>query len=158
MLSRPAGLLPLVRWRNALAPAALGFVAGALFWHFVGFWAFVSEIIFKGPAPAQRVQGAQITTGSISPAERLARLTERSGIDPHCTALQLDRRSGATRISLCTPPRLSLPYVEVSRKTDRSVIPPRGPLAGDVPDVARSARPEFDPEAAKLDLSGLPRF
>ena len=30
-------------------PVLCGFVAGAIFWHLVGFWSFISEMVFHGP-------------------------------------------------------------------------------------------------------------
>ncbi|MEO1280763.1 MAG: hypothetical protein AAFV69_03405 [Pseudomonadota bacterium] len=54
-------------WLYGLA----GFVLGAVFWHAVGFWAFVSEAVFSGPReqiarPAQSpTYTGSITTGSI---------------------------------------------------------------------------------------------
>lgn len=46
------------RNRTALYWGGLGFVIGALFWHFIGFWSFVSQIVLNGdgtPVPAQAV-------------------------------------------------------------------------------------------------------
>lgn len=35
--------------KGPLVPALVGFVAGAVFWHLVGFWSLVSEMVFNGP-------------------------------------------------------------------------------------------------------------
>lgn len=80
---------------SALIYASVGFLAGAAFWHAVGFWSFVEEAVFSGPRqqasqtfddfpsrPAARdfdeerfasspeetvTSTSKITTGSISP-------------------------------------------------------------------------------------------
>ena len=54
---------------------AVGFVAGALFWHAVGFWSFVNEAVFytradgAAPVPASRIAGATSSARSmVSPS------------------------------------------------------------------------------------------
>lgn len=68
------------RGGGIVASAALGFLVGAVFWHFVGFWGFVREVLLKGPVPE---------------ASRVAQT------GPQCTALVLDRSSGHVRIDTC---------------------------------------------------------
>lgn len=58
--------------------ALIGFVFGAVFWHFVGFWSFVRDVIYQGPATGRQVAlqyGRQCTdlvldrtTGKMTPA------------------------------------------------------------------------------------------
>ncbi len=59
----------------------LGFVIGAVFWHFIGFWGFVSDVVFNGPAPLE------------------ARYIEQTG--PRCIELVFDRTAGVTRGQSC---------------------------------------------------------
>lgn len=83
---------------------ALGFVVGAVFWHAVGFWSFVSTVVLKGPLPAVTASGVgDITTGSIVPVPATHRRAAAAGVDIKCTALELDRATGETMASLCTP-------------------------------------------------------
>lgn len=53
--------------RSSLKPALLsgiaGFILGAVFWHFVGFWSFVSQLVLKGPAETEHA--STIETGSL---------------------------------------------------------------------------------------------
>ena len=54
------------RWKrhvggSALTWAALGFACGIVFWHFIGFWSFVSEIVL--PAPSLNRQEALVIPG-----------------------------------------------------------------------------------------------
>lgn len=65
---------------SVAASAALGFLVGAVFWHFVGFWGFVREVVLKGPEP------------------EVSRVAQTG---PQCTALVLDRASGHVRIDAC---------------------------------------------------------
>lgn len=111
---------------------ALGFVAGALFWHFVGFWSFVTAVVFNGPqrAPERLSPASEITTGAIplTPSARLARLTERSGIAPNCSAHRIDRRDGRAKLVLCSPPDLGLRHVPSHGRTH--VLAAQRPASG----------------------------
>lgn len=100
ILDAPAHL----RW------AALGFAAGAIFWHFVGFWTFMSHIMFSTPETARRSSsppaalaaasseaGARIETGSI---QRLEKLTAPK-LEPSCTAVLREPHTGKLHQSEC---------------------------------------------------------
>jgi hypothetical protein len=63
-----------------LAPAAVGFLTGAVFWHFIGFWGFVREIVYKGPVATTAV-------------------VEQTG--PSCTSIVLERVTGSVRAAPC---------------------------------------------------------
>lgn len=59
----------------------LGFLIGAVFWHFIGFWGFVSEVVYTGrPAGAER-------------------FVDQSG--PQCSEVVLDRETGAILTRAC---------------------------------------------------------
>ena len=60
-----------------------GFLVGAIFWHFIGFWGFVSEVVFSNRRAVEDRQIAQ--TG------------------PQCLQILLDRSSGAVRGEPCAP-------------------------------------------------------
>ena len=99
---RLGGRGTLARGRPAAAWVALGFLAGVLFWHAVGFWQLVSTAVFKGgedvalattksPSPAS--PGETLSAGPTLPAAAAARRT--------CAALAIDRISGITREVPC---------------------------------------------------------
>jgi hypothetical protein len=76
------------RLRTAAAPLAWGFggfLIGAIFWHAIGFWGFLGEVILKAPEPR-----VSVVARSVMPA-RL----------PNCTALAIDRTTGRTRSIPC---------------------------------------------------------
>ena len=57
-----------------------GFLIGAIFWHAIGFWSFLGEVVLKAPEPRVSV---------------VARTALPSGL-PNCTALAIDRATGRT--------------------------------------------------------------
>jgi hypothetical protein len=112
---RLAGRLALVSVALKKAPAqsgwiALGFIAGMLFWHVVGFWTFMSRVVFDGPETATRTiqqpqpAYAQIETGAL---QRIGKLTSRGEIEAACTVVFRDQVAGTVRQSPC--PRLLKP-------------------------------------------------
>ena len=73
----------------------MGFIAGVIAWHAVGFWGFVSDTVLQGTGHAHAVAWtppAPITTGSI------ASYTPQPGA---CLALTLDRTSTTTSAAPC---------------------------------------------------------
>ncbi len=91
------------RWRVALAWGGLGFVAGATFWHLVGFWSFLSEVVLDhGPK-------AQAAAMSAPPPQAYSSLPTIVLIDTdRCTALLLDRRAKVTVARPCPKSGLAL--------------------------------------------------
>ncbi|MGQ0456495.1 MAG: hypothetical protein ACT4OU_05480 [Hyphomicrobium sp.] len=89
--------------RAAAACAAIGFFTGAIAWHFVGFWSFVTAIAFNGDvrdhqAPAHAGGAAVphrggIVTGSIARPEE--------GSASGCIALAIDRFNGGIQPGPC---------------------------------------------------------
>jgi hypothetical protein len=103
---------------NPLFAASLGFIGGALFWHFVGFWSFVSHAVF---APAEQQARAQtgasaiagvrpslnsdpIETGSL---QRIERLTAKK-IETECTAVARDPQTRLVQQAEC--PKLKIVF------------------------------------------------
>lgn len=66
---------------SAVCWGAGGFVTGAIFWHFIGFWGFVSDVVFSSRAHLEDRQIAQ------------------SG--PQCIEVALERATGAIRAEPC---------------------------------------------------------
>jgi len=83
---------------QAVAWLALGFVAGAIFWHLVGFWSLVSLAVLgsgdkRAPVAAQAaadLRAPVLETGSLATAMK-----------PRCVVLVLDRLGGETRQAPC---------------------------------------------------------
>jgi hypothetical protein len=111
--------------------AGLGFAAGAVFWHFVGFWSFMSHIMFSSPETARRTaspapaiassapQGASpLETGSL---RRLEKLTAPK-IEPSCTAVTRDKQTGQMHQSECRKLTRALRQNETARRQDKQTI------------------------------------
>lgn len=89
----------LLAGRTVVASTAVGFVAGAVFWHCIGFWGFVRDVVLKGPTiEAQAV--AQ--TG------------------PACTAVMLDRAGGPAQMASCPTDASWLPETGLEAKGDNA--------------------------------------
>lgn len=74
-LEHPApGRLATIGWGLA------GFVVGAVFWHFIGFWSFVNDIVLKGRPDDGRI-------------------IAQTGYD--CTEVSRDRASGELQFGAC---------------------------------------------------------
>ncbi len=98
-----------------------GFVLGAIFWHLVGFWSFVSHVVFKGPTgdttsgveagalPATRRDGLkQRETAKASEQAKLkdpvsgeARPLDATAAGGGSTCASLERTGRVTRASAC---------------------------------------------------------
>lgn len=72
---------PQATWRTPIAWAGVGFLVGAIFWHFIGFWGFVSDIVLNG-------------RGAVD-----ERYVEQTGED--CVSLVLDRELQAVGAAAC---------------------------------------------------------
>lgn len=109
--------------RSPLVWSGLGFVAGMITWHFIGFWSFVSNVVYTGePVP-------QIVTGSISNAGNSADPAPGSLVvkaDPaKCIVLEIDRALGEARPSACTAALEPLRDAGYRRRSDRAYARPR---------------------------------
>ncbi len=88
------------RLRAALLWGSLGFIAGAVFWHLVGFWSFISEVVLDRTPVAQAAVVAPPTANTIPTVV----LVEAN----RCTTLALDRRSNLTVAVPCANDGLAL--------------------------------------------------
>lgn len=129
--------------RTQVAWGAAGFLLGAIAWHFVGFWTFVSTIVFRGPAPSAAVSAettAQLPARSASvPTKRMhtvrgtvpvktvepAADPDIGGIDPtrHCSSLVLDRSTRTTSLVDCAGADLTMQVVYSGGRVDRQPTP-----------------------------------
>jgi len=105
----PAGRSP---WR-AILWATLGFVTGAVFWHVVGFWTFVSDVVLNRPLDAGGILRAEAPVVAV-PTIYL--------VDPAtCTALMLDRQTNQTVVRPCPQDGLALRLQPEGRRGDLSL-------------------------------------
>ena len=90
------------RYRSPLLWCAAGFFAGVLFWHAVGFWRFVSDVVLdSGPQLAPTKRAAAQPSRTSLPTIYL--------VDPgHCTLLVLDRKTNSTEMRPCPQQELAL--------------------------------------------------
>ncbi len=101
---------------SAIGFSLLGFILGAVFWHFVGFWDFVGQVMFGA-----RNSGTQIS--QPPPIKLRERVTGVSSltvtIEPEaCTTLQLDRENGTTQSVACEPQSLPLRSLRIAKRED----------------------------------------
>jgi hypothetical protein len=106
----------------------LGFVTGAVFWHAVGFWTFVSDAVLSGvPKPGIELNAGQSLAqqgplSDIAPDPRRA-LPTIFMVDPtNCTALELDRRSNSTAQRPCPENGLALRLEPETGRDDLAVL------------------------------------
>jgi hypothetical protein len=109
---------------TALVWGGVGFVTGAVFWHAVGFWTFVSDVVLQGNAPPAALppplQEASLTTGSVTSAVALPTIYM---VDPaSCTSLVLDRSSNSTTPRPCPEEGLALRLEPAEGREDLTVV------------------------------------
>lgn len=106
--------------RSAIGYGLLGFVLGAVFWHFVGFWDFVGQLMFKGGAA-----GTEIVQGPppIKLRERVSGVSAIAIVasTEACTMLRLDRGTGETAAVPCAGDPLPLRGIKPARREDLRV-------------------------------------
>lgn len=92
-----------IRRFDGLGWALCGFLIGAVFWHAVGFWSFLTTVVLNGPEEIQIVEPQSMP------------------LLANCTVLVLDRRHGGTRAEPCRSEPLRLEARSTGR-ADRAVI------------------------------------
>ena len=101
--SRSKALKPRKPGASILWPGVLGFVAGAVCWHLVGFWGFVTEAVFFSRTEAVSQVPARVAALSSKaqnhqpgdPAAALALAAE------NCSTAIIDRTGGETTPRSC---------------------------------------------------------
>lgn len=88
---------------SSLIAGVTGFVAGAVVWHFIGFWSFVASIVTRGPEPpASTVVAAE--PAKMPGAKFRAVGVSRERTDPaRCSSVVLDRNTGSVITADCEP-------------------------------------------------------
>lgn len=122
---------------GGLGWSVIGFVGGAVFWHFIGFWGFVSEVVLAGNSPMAVEQAAFHAAVREAPSHRLL-VADASTLLP-CTVLSLDRRTGVTSARPCDGSHAPLPADSFQGRQDRITV-------ADSDDRAAPLAPEQRPE------------
>ncbi len=118
--------------RNLMAQAAWGgggFLLGVIVWHFIGFWSFISTVVFRGPdnagvAITQAAQPATRSSTLVGKRQQTVLGTAPAQAPPatpstDCTALVLDRTAGTTSLSSCEAAAEPMRVVMTSQRGDR---------------------------------------
>jgi len=99
---------------NGLGWSVIGFLGGAVFWHFIGFWSFVSHVVLAGgPQPNVLAHAVE--------RPHWVRTADAAAAVPGCTALVLDRRTGTTSARACDTSHAPLPADAFEGREDRIV-------------------------------------
>src|SRR5688572_18392422 len=101
---------------GGLGWSVIGFVGGAIFWHFIGFWGFVADVVLAGgpsPATEQAAIHASMTDGR-APQVQVADASVLS-----CTLLSRDRTTGVTSARPCDSSHAPLPADSFQGRQDR---------------------------------------
>lgn len=119
------------RWRlhhegiNALGWSLFGFIVGAVFWHVIGFWDFMGNVVLSGHGDKRRNAAetptwqAEVKTPPtpFRPATGGKRVATPAPA-PSCTLLTLDRATGDTTSQTCPPGQIALPAGTMLEKAD----------------------------------------
>lgn len=77
---------------SGLGWSVVGFVGGAVFWHFIGFWGFVSDVVLAGGPDGRTVS---------RPSAAFVRVAEAEVVVSNCTTIALDRATGRAMAVAC---------------------------------------------------------
>lgn len=125
-----------------LGSGLAGFVIGAVFWHFVGFWSFVSNVILKGPEESIQQRGdlpppqqPVKVAGRLKDAVRFRDLGASASYlqaavgAGNCAEVRVERGSGQANVQACTLSAAQLPTTGQGQRADRAndvaATPPR---------------------------------
>jgi hypothetical protein len=105
---------------SAIAWGGLGFITGAIFWHAVGFWTFLSDVVLKAPDTTAK---AALAVGAAVPGRSKTTLPTIYMVEPaNCTALALDRQSNRTLLQPCPANGLALRLEPQGGREDMATI------------------------------------
>ncbi|MCC7253421.1 hypothetical protein [Hyphomicrobium sp.] len=100
---------------GGLGWSVMGFVGGAVVWHFIGFWGFVSEVVLAGGSTVAERPAIHASAPKAPP--HWVQVAEASA--PPCTVLSLDRRTGVTSARSCEAEHGPLPADSFQGREDR---------------------------------------
>ena len=108
--------------RQAVVWGGFGFLAGAVFWHAVGFWTFVSDVVFNGTDE----RGWSLAEAGMIGGHADIGLPTIYLIDPaSCTALAIDRPSNSTVVRPCPKEGLALRLEPPGEREDLTIPTPQ---------------------------------
>lgn len=106
----------------ALLWGGSGFLIGAVFWHFIGFWDFMSAVVLGDQEAKRRAQegGGSWAVRIFVPHSPARGASAKKGpaVAATCTSVALDRPSGHTVAKPC-PPILPTAPAAIAAKSDR---------------------------------------
>lgn len=105
---------------TALVWGGGGFIVGAIFWHAIGFWDFMTLVVLGDQESRRRQPDASNdwATQVISTPTPGRSTLRRPAVATNCTTLVIDRNKGATTGKAC-PPILPTVSAVLAAKTDR---------------------------------------
>ncbi len=113
---RPGAVTPLL-WAGG------GFVAGAVFWHLVGFWSLVSMAVLGSDQASRATPGAVTTSAPAAKSRRIETGSVTTRKAP-CVALELNRLLGETRPLPCRAETFHHVNAGLGTKDDRAAGAP----------------------------------
>jgi hypothetical protein len=122
-----------LRSGSAVLPACLGFAAGAIFWHLVGFWQFIGEVVLDRPNELR----AELAAMGTLPRAAAPPIVTGSIADGNCVRLTLNRATGAIVTEPCRAGAIEtgLSMLDALPRSDLST-------AHDPPQVAEEQKPD----------------
>lgn len=135
---------PLTRLREALDGVSglgwsvIGFALGAAFWHFVGFWSFVSDVVLAGHHERAVISRAALPEQRHLPEVRaqFVRTADASSGSSSCISLVLDRRTGVTSGRSCDASFVPSVMEPFGGREDRAVMSVEDWIAPHAPEDA----------------------
>jgi hypothetical protein len=120
-------------WLGSLTFAVLGFLVGAGFWHVVGFWGFVSDVVLRLPPAEERLAFAPYVSAAGPDAGREIGAPPQQGpiiVTPPvldrplegCANLVLDRTTGHTHLGVCNEPSEGRPADSAAEREDLTLV------------------------------------
>ncbi len=107
--------------RTAIVWGSLGFLTGALFWHAMGFWTFVSNVVWNANAP--RGGGTTIARAIAATIDEAAQGAGTVRLDPGtCTSVALDRLTNSIVVHPCPSNELVLRLDSQGHREDLAEI------------------------------------
>jgi hypothetical protein len=116
-----------MRENLGLLICAVGFAAGCVFWHYVGFWTVVQHVFYSGGSAERSVQSQSHPQSQTVPAVAQASAPANIGLlsvtlsADTCASLIMDRSNGSMSIQPCVTEVMPLNSLRAARKDDRRV-------------------------------------